>query len=175
MYTTHDRYYLTQILDTDPMNALAHENPMKVNHLKGHHQGFTLIELMIVVAIVGILAAIALPAYAAHMKRASRAEAKVAMLENIQFLERNFTVSNKYNADSAGNAINSASLPATRTPATGAAKFTLTLTTPTDVTYTLTATPTGSMSGDACGAFTIDQAGTKSVSGPLTVADCWGK
>jgi type IV pilus assembly protein PilE len=152
---------------------------MKVNHLKGHHQGFTLIELMIVVAIVAILAAIAYPSYAAYAKRASRAEAKVALLENMQFLERNFTVSNKYDADSAGNALGSAAyhLPVTQAPVNGTAKFTIAPLVVTTNTYTLTATPTGSMSGDECGTFTIDQAGKKDLSGTysLSVADCWGK
>jgi len=153
------------------MSALANEDTMKANH-----QGFTLIELMIVVAIVAILAAIAYPSYLGYVKRGSRAEAKAALFENMQFLERNFTVSNKYNETSGGDAIDTASLPAQQTPPSPAtAKFTLEVD-PEASTYTLTATPTGAMSGDECGVFIIDQAGAKSLDdATLSVAECWGK
>ena len=58
--------------------------------------GFTLIELMITVAIIAILAAIAYPSYTQYVRRAHRADAKTALLSNAQFLERNYTESNLY-------------------------------------------------------------------------------
>lgn len=137
-------------------------------------RGFTLIELMIVVTIIAILAAIAYPSYTNFVKRSARSEAKGALMEDAQFLERTFTLSNKYNKDSAGNDINSAALPATQSPQSGAAKYNITVA-PTGSTYTLTATPTGTMTGDACGSFTLDNTGAKNVTGSLSVADCWNR
>jgi len=55
------------------------------------NSGFTLIEVMVVVAIVGILAAIAYPSYQEHVRRANRAEARGILLEMAQLLERNYT------------------------------------------------------------------------------------
>ena len=52
--------------------------------MKHPHKGFTLIEVMIVVAIVGILAAIALPSYNEYIRRGHRAEARAALLQGAQ-------------------------------------------------------------------------------------------
>lgn len=68
-------------------------------------QGFTLIELMIVVAIVGILTAVAYPAYTDYVVRSKRAEAKQGLLEVAQLLERNFSVTNSYSSYPTGAAI----------------------------------------------------------------------
>ena len=136
-------------------------------------RGFTLIEVMIVVAIVGILASIAYPAYSAYIRRADRTEAKAALLEMAQFLERNFTVANSYAKDSAGQAIN---LPLSQSPATGTAKYLIDFATNSlsATAYTLQAQPTGALTGDACGTFTLTQSGVKGVSGAsLSAAECW--
>ncbi|WP_439844578.1 type IV pilin protein, partial [Aeromonas veronii] len=61
-------------------------------------RGFTLIELMIVVAVVAILAAIAYPSYNNYMAAAKRAEAKAVLLEAAQYLEREFTANGNYDA-----------------------------------------------------------------------------
>ena len=150
--------------------------PLCEDIMQPNERGFTLIELMIVVAIVAILASIAYPSYVSYIARSSRAEVKSALLEDVQFLERNFTVSNKYDEDSAGNAIATIDLPAQQTPTEGQAKYVITLSAVGTTTFTLTATPAGSMATDGCGAFTINQAGTKRVVGAsLSNADCWGR
>jgi type IV pilus assembly protein PilE len=138
-------------------------------------RGFTLIELMITVAIVAILASIAYPSYVQYVHRANRAEAKTAILQDVQFLERNFTVANSYAQDSAGNAI---ALPITQSPQNGSGAYTISLNpAPTATTYTIEAAPVtgGSMDGDDCGTLSIDQTGTKGASGTLSVSTCWNR
>lgn len=140
-----------------------------------NHNGFTLIELMITVAIVGILASIALPSYTRYINQANRSDAKTVLFENAQFLERNYTENNKYHLDSAGQPI---VLPANTSPKTGTALYDISVTNFTATTYTLTATPVtgGRMDGDECGALSINQLGQKTVSGASLDADtCWRK
>lgn len=139
-----------------------------------HDRGFTLIELMITVAVIGILAAIAYPAYQAYVARSNRADARAALMADAQFMERNFTAASSYATLAGGGALTSASLPMQSSPQSGTANYTITVTN-TATTYTLTAAPTGSMTGDACGSFTLDQTGAQNVTGTASVADCWGK
>ena len=128
------------------------------------NSGFTLIELMVVVAIVGILAAIAYPSYQEHVRRANRAEARGILLEMAQSLERNYTEVNSYE-----NFV----LSVTQSPRTGTARYAIQFSadTPTRNTYTLEAVPEGSMAGDACGTLTLTQTGIRGSDG--IVAECW--
>lgn len=119
--------------------------------------GFTLIELMIVVAVVAILSAIALPAYQQYVLRAQRAEARAAILKADGWLERFYGENNRYNNGSAnGNNLFTAAFG--NVPATGAARYTISLTVDTS-SYTITATPAGSMENDYCGAYTKTNSG----------------
>lgn len=136
--------------------------------------GFTLIEIMITVAIVGILAAIAIPSYRDSVARSHRAEAKAALLDDAQFLERYFTENNRYQ-DAGGN---SPTLPVIKSPREGTASYNITVVTPTATTYTLTATPIvgAAMGGDGCGAFTLGNFGQKDVVGASLDKDrCWNR
>jgi type IV pilus assembly protein PilE len=79
--------------------------PLGHESSRGHDAsaGFTLVEMMIVVAIVGILAAIAYPAYTSQVKRAKRSDAQTAMLEVSQFLQRYYAARNTF-TDVSGDA-----------------------------------------------------------------------
>lgn len=127
-------------------------------------RGFTLIEVMIVVAIVSVLAAVALPAYARHTQRAARVNAQAVMMETAQFMERYFSANNTY-VD--------AGLVSTVVPkgATGTAiRYNLTFSvTPTASAYTVQAEPANGQSGDSCGTMTLAHTGAQT---PAT-AGCW--
>lgn len=130
--------------------------------------GFTLIELMITVAIVGILAAVAVPSYTGYIKRGNRSEATAALLEAQQFMERYYAANNRYSTTANGNP----ALPA-RLQTIGKGTYTLDVAATVN-SYTLTATPSGSMVSDKCGALTITNTGVKGKGGTgPTVADCW--
>lgn len=138
------------------------------------NKGFTLIELLVVVVIVGILTMIALPGYQNYVHKAARAEAESILLENAQILERNFTAANRYdtiNMDGSGGA--PVLIP--QSPKTGTPKYNIApIGALGQTTYTLGATPTGSMASDECGTLTLDNTGAKGVSGSsLSPADCW--
>jgi len=148
----------------------------------GRQRGMTLIELMIVVVIIGILAAIAYPNYSQYVQRGNRAEARSVLLEASQFLERNYTLANRYDQDSAGNALN---LPASlsQSPKQGTAKYNIAVNTATRIAgacaagqcFTLTATPAGVMAGDACGNLRLDDGGARNATGALGTDACWGR
>lgn len=139
-------------------------------------RGFTLIELMITVAILGILLGIAVPNYMEYIRKGKRSEAKTALMESAQALERNYSVRGTYLNDDGDDL---ADVIIAQAPSTGTANYTIAASgTPTATTFTLQATRTGSMAGDACGDFTITHTGeqglvnhTKSVE--ESMEECW--
>ena len=135
-------------------------------------KGFTLIELMIVVAVVAILAAIALPSYQDSIRKGRRGQAKSDLVELAQRAERFRTINNGYNAGTGFWA----SVPNTdrRSPrGAGTAHYNITEAQAAG-TFTLTATPQGGQANDArCMTLTINQAGAKTESGSGSLQDCW--
>ncbi len=132
------------------------------------NRGFTLIELMIVVAIVGILSAIAYPNYAEFVRRGHRAEARAGLLQGAQWMERAATAMGSY-------------------PLTAAFPASLKLV-PNDrydialvsdgSTFTLTATPKGAQTGDKCGNYTLTNVGQRTANGASSGSlfdECWSK
>lgn len=132
-------------------------------------------EVMIVVAIIGILAAIAYPSYREQVARGKRADAKAALLDRAQWLERLYSVSGKYNKLADGTTtVTASSLPSLDTKTADNYTLSFASGSPAANTYTLQMVPTGTMTSDKCGTFSVTNTGAKSVS-KLTNADCWDK
>ena len=129
--------------------------------------GFTLIEVVTVVAIVAILTAIAIPNYFQFIARGHRSDARATLTTAAQWMERWRTERGTYNG---------AALPATlaRSPATGTQTYAIGVA-PAGNTYTLTAAPQGPMAGDACGNLTLDNTGRKDRMGTESFDICWGR
>ena len=136
---------------------------------RGSTKGFSLIELMIVVAIIAVLTAIAYPSYTRHIIKTRRAAATACLSQYANYMERYYTTNMAY--DKAG-AINNAkpNLDCASAQQTGN-YYDYDLGTPTASTYTLTAAPKGAQVSDSCGALTLDQTGARNAAGG--VANCW--
>jgi type IV pilus assembly protein PilE len=132
------------------------------------NKGFTLIELMITVAIVGILAMIALPSYESYVQRTRRAEAKTELSALAQRLERCFSQFGTYLT---GTGCSVGAGPFT----TPEGYYSIAISNRSATTYTLTASPQGAQQADSkCGNFTLNHLGQRSASGTLGAA-CWDK
>ncbi len=141
--------------------------------------GFTLIEVMIVVAVVAILSAVAFPAYTQYVLRSYRAEGRNMLLEAAQFMEKNYTLTQSYAVAPSGAVLTSASLTAagldTVPRGGGTVRYTIAFSAgPTANSYTLTATPKGSQSDDPCSDLSLNNLQVKTSKG-LTAAECWSR
>jgi type IV pilus assembly protein PilE len=136
--------------------------------MKPKSAGMTLIELMIVVAIVALLAAIAVPSYRQYVLRANRTEATTALLQLAAAQEKFYLQNNTY----AGNALIDTAPPAGLglSATTDGGRYTVAITAANAAAFSATATAAGAQAADAtCATFTINQAGARTA----TSADCW--
>jgi type IV pilus assembly protein PilE len=126
--------------------------------------GFTLIELMIVVAIIAILAAIAYPSYQDSVRKTKRAVAQADLMELASFMERFFTENNRYHQTNAATPV-AVSLPTINND-----DYTYSLPTKTAATFVLQAVPksgSGQNADTGCTTLTLSNTGAK------TPASCW--
>jgi type IV pilus assembly protein PilE len=149
----------------------------------GRSTGFTLIELMIVVVIVGILAAVAYPSYRQYGIRTKRAAATADLMELAQFMEREFTSSGRYGDDD-DTLRDGVELPFDQSPQDdNNPAYDLTLSAVSPTAFTLSATPTGTHEDPQCGILTLNNAGVKCIQAGAScsnvtaqqeaVSDCW--
>jgi len=130
--------------------------------MRRNARGFTLLEVMIAMVIVAILAAVAYPSYIRHVQDARRNEAKTALLDTANRLERCFTEQYSYQADSCPSGSVSVG-----------DYYTLTVTTPSASEYRLEASPkpNSAQAGDRCGTLILDQDGQRRLEGASDTAD----
>ena len=138
-------------------------------------RGFTLLELMIVVAIVAILSAIAYPSYSKYVVRTRRTAAAGCLSEYANYMERFYTTNQSYNT--AGGVAANATLPTMDCATQTVAYYTYDDSpgTLTSNAYTVEAVPIGAqLAADTqCGTLQLNQTGARSVTGTGTVAQCW--
>ncbi len=130
-------------------------------------KGFSLIEMLVVLAIITVIAAIAYPAYTEHVVASRRAEATVALSDLAARVERYYSENNTY----VGATIVGMNAPST----TENGFYNLQITAATATTYSIQAVPTGAQASadTACATLTLNQLGQKGITGSGTVQNCW--
>jgi len=129
-------------------------NPIRFNDFRRLDRGFTLVELLIAIAIIGILLGIAVPSYREHIRRGAVEEATAALSSGRVGIEQFFLDNRTYAA---------APCPAS----TG--HFTVTCAS-NATTYTITATGTGTVAGFV---YTLNETDTRTTDGPWGTGNCW--
>ena len=144
--------------------------------------GFSLIELMIVVGIIAVLAAIAYPSYMQHMIKANRAAAEGCLSEYSNYMERYYTTNLAYNQAAPAAGSTAAAVPFAKPTLDCAAanqtgsNYDIEIPAPSATGYTATATPISKLQkrDTLCGTLTINQMGQRNINGGSgTVAQCW--
>ena len=149
---------------------------MNATRLLGRMRGVTLLELMVVIAVLGTLAALAIPSYRRYLLRSQRSEAKIGLMQLQTAEEKYYLQYNAYTNDITGatNA-NPPGLGLITTTETGKYNLSVVLANA-GQSFVATATPRagGGQTDDAeCSNFTITERGVRGVSGPLAADVCW--
>lgn len=132
-------------------------------------RGFTLVELVIAVAVVAILASVAVPSYREHVAASRRSDGKAALLAVAQLMERAYTERGTY----AGVTLGATGVYPSTSPQ---GYYTLSIVSQDADGFSLRATRAGAQVGDKCGNYTYNQAGAKGVASAstgYTAAKCW--
>lgn len=139
--------------------------------MKKTYQGFTLIELMIVVVVIAVLAALAIPAYQSYVERARRADAKSAILA-IQLAQEKYRANNPTYTSSL---LDLGYLVANNAPSNDGFYIIVIAAGANATSYTVTAVPTDKQSDDTCGTFslTVTSANGEQYSAGGNDTDCW--
>jgi type IV pilus assembly protein PilE len=137
-----------------------------MNNTRGN-SGFTLIELMIVVVIIAILAAVALPSYRGYIMRGHRTDATRALQDVAAREESYFFSNNSYTDKLSDLGLNST---------VAGEYFSVTIASASSSDYTITATARGTQAQDTdCTSFSLTRAGEQGATGSATPTKCWGK
>ena len=133
--------------------------------------GFTLIELMLVIAVIGVLAAVAFPSYQNYVNRSKRSDGKNALLEMASRQERYYFDNNTYTTDPTD--LGYSSDPAISPEGYYSISISNQPTGDIATSYTLTATPTGDFNDPDCGNLTLNSRGVKDRTGTEIMDRCW--
>lgn len=133
-------------------------------------RGFTLIEMLIVVAVLGIIVAFGYPSYQEQVRKAQRAEGMGELLEMADRLERRYSDQGTYGGINADALYGISTADNTRPTTNG--NYKLSIDSADTVQFTISATPQGNQTKDKCGAFTMTSQGVKTVGGSISVDDC---
>lgn len=130
--------------------------------------GFTLVELLLAVAIIGIILALAYPSYTHYVTKTHRTDGQIALMELTARMERYYLENNHTYVGATFEKLNT-----TNTSPRG--YYDLELTSLSDTTFTLKALPKGAQLANdkLCGTLTVDQLGQKGQTGTGTPKDCW--
>lgn len=145
---------------------------MEGNLMKSKNNGFTLIELIVVVVIIGLLTTIAVPIYKSQLTKARRSDGKMALLDLASRMERFYIQNQTFATATIGNNSNTDVLASDLSPEKN---YKLSLLEQSATSFLLQATPQGIQAkhDEECGSFQLNQQGQKSITGRGSVKSCW--